>query len=181
MIHGFIIIAAVQVSQSELLKSEQQWLLDPKKHTHVENYSFFDKKSRHENTLHKRLYRHCIRGDNECLKELLSDDNININQRSPSGITAIMYACLHGHSETVKLLLISGADPCIVTVSGKLSCLHISASVGDIKSVGYIYHKAEHLLLEKDLKGRLPLHPCHIPRRRNGRPYCAGYCKPRLS
>jgi hypothetical protein len=50
------------------------------------------------------------KGDVATVKQLL-DAGIDVNTKFRYGVTALMYACDHGHLDVVKTLLDSGADP----------------------------------------------------------------------
>jgi hypothetical protein len=73
------------------------------------------------------LMRASQKGEYGRVKELLSsDDPVDINATSPSGITALMYAAAGGHYEVVRLLLDAGAD---VNAHGG-ECTPLQAAVG---------------------------------------------------
>lgn len=53
-----------------------------------------------------------------------------LNQRDPSGQTALMLACRAGSADCVRLLLAAGADATLA--AGCRSCLHIAAQQGAV-------------------------------------------------
>lgn len=72
-----------------------------------------------------------------CVKHtvaLLSGGSIDINQGSPRGWTALMYAALAGQSHIVRVLLNKGAESSIVNDDG-VTALLISAHRGDVVTV----------------------------------------------
>jgi hypothetical protein len=50
------------------------------------------------------------KGDAATVKQLL-DEGIDVNTKFRYGVTALFYACDHGHVDVVKILLDRGADP----------------------------------------------------------------------
>jgi len=54
-------------------------------------------------------------GDIEKLTKLISSEEVDLNETSRYGWTAIMFASYRGHAECVKKLLLAGADPDILS------------------------------------------------------------------
>eukprot|EP00041_Stephanoeca_diplocostata_P002314 m.25406 g.25406 ORF g.25406 m.25406 type:complete len:194 (+) comp13182_c1_seq3:103-684(+) len=64
------------------------------------------------------------------IAELLLSNNANINAKDEYGETPLHFAASNGHKTTVRLLLCHNADIFATTDSGKATCLHYAAEVG---------------------------------------------------
>ena len=68
------------------------------------------------------------RGDVASVKSILSNASINVDESDEAGETPLFHACHNNQLEVVRLLLDSGADPNLATVSGDTplatACLH---------------------------------------------------------
>lgn len=78
---------------------------------------YFRRKSQRKQNELPELLRCSADGDFTRVKELL-DYKADVNARSRSGNTALMYAARNGHLNIVKLLLERGADPAIKSNRG---------------------------------------------------------------
>ncbi len=68
-------------------------------------------------------------GDLELLEKILKHHPSLVNKVNRYGMTPLHAACFHGHLESVKLLLKSGADPNISSSSAKFTFpLHLAAT-----------------------------------------------------
>ena len=91
---------------------------------------YFRRQSQRKQVELPELMRCSADGDFLRAKELL-DYKVDVNARSRSGNTALMYAARNGHLNIVKLLLESGADPSIKSNRG-LTAVGIADELGHV-------------------------------------------------
>ncbi len=75
------------------------------------------------------LYDAAISENEELVLELLSEDNVDVNERFVSGWTAVLAATAQGNSKIMRHLLDRGADPDIGNLLG-ITPLHYGAHYG---------------------------------------------------
>ncbi|XP_071078492.1 ankyrin repeat domain-containing protein 29-like [Haliotis cracherodii] len=92
-----------------------------------------------ETILHKNtsLYDAVWRGELGLVRRLLSEGSADINDRTRSGRTVMMWAALRGHREVFQLLVEKGADLSLADDSGK-SILELLSLKGSTDMVEYI-------------------------------------------
>jgi len=77
----------------------------------------------------KPLHSAAKGGDEERVKSLLHDENIDVNKKD-HGYTALMYASMEGHSECVRLLAEARADLNIISDSDGMTALMYASMEG---------------------------------------------------
>lgn len=102
------------------------------------------------------IWSAAVNGETERIKKYINK-NISPDVLDASGYTALHYACRHGHVNVCKLLLKSGANPNILTRSGKASPLHRAAHMGHSDIVKILIEYGAKLELQ-DSDGQTALH-----------------------
>lgn len=89
------------------------------------------------------LHHAAIRGDVSMGQVLLSSTEIEKYKRNPDeGYTALMYACMYGHADFVKMLVENGANPNLVDYKHETP-LHLACVQNSVKiSLHLISHGA---------------------------------------
>jgi ankyrin repeat protein len=82
------------------------------------------------------LYEAATLGEIERLEELLNDDRLFVNERSPDDATALHFAAFFAQPETAKVLVQRGADVRAVSPTfGNVTPLHSAAAGGSAEIV----------------------------------------------
>eukprot|EP01135_Chromosphaera_perkinsii_P002802 Nk52_evm11s227 gene=Nk52_evmTU11s227 len=89
------------------------------------------------------LQRSCIKGDIRNVRDLLKDEDVDIDAADNAGWTSLHEAALHGFAEIVECLLQAGANPDPKGLKGETP-LHDAVSRGHIKVVALlVQYKAD--------------------------------------
>lgn len=75
---------------------------------------------------------------------MLVDNQVDVNYKAPTGLTAIFAATMYGQKAVVKQLLDAGASPDVthnIMTNSKISPLHITMEMGDAETAGFILEK----------------------------------------
>src|SRR5689334_24021721 len=92
-------------------------------------------------------------GDKLAFKKLLGENPKAANMKGPGGSTPLMYAALYGDSDSVRLLLDSGADPNLRNEAGATALMWALADAGKTRLL--LEHRADANARSDD--GRTPL------------------------
>ena len=84
------------------------------------------------------------RGYLDLIEDIISKDNDSIHDQDKHGRTALMYAALNGHLETVRYLVGNGAKVNIMDSSGNTALHyathHVRQQTGHLNVVQYLVH-----------------------------------------
>ncbi|XP_030838138.1 ankyrin repeat domain-containing protein 39-like [Strongylocentrotus purpuratus] len=101
------------------------------------------------------IWNAALSGDLAGVQKLLSS-GCDVNTVDKSGYTALHYACRNGHRDIVSTLLQHGANPNVLTRSGRASPLHRAAYGGHLEIVSQLLlAKADAGLVDSDAKTAL--------------------------
>lgn len=92
-----------------------------------------------------------------CVKFLIEDCKLDINQTDKEGCTALYMACYKCNYEIAKYLLENGADPSILWTNGSTP-LHICAERDFLEILQLLCAKRADLVFAQDEEGNTPLH-----------------------
>ena len=88
-------------------------------------------------------------GNLEKVKEFLNSGFIEVNFQDEDGLTALIEASLHSHTEIVKLLLENGANP-IISDDNEITALSLSANRGHTEIVRILLEAGADLNFQDD-------------------------------
>ena len=95
------------------------------------------------------LHVAAFHGSTRLVAAVLAQGHIDMNERAPEGMTALMYAAQVGHSDVISMLVDNGADVSVLSDAG-LTALMFSAQTGHLASAvllvkaGSDLHVADH-------------------------------------
>ena len=106
------------------------------------------------------LFRASSRGHANIVHNLLTNTTARDDINSPNlkGLTPLMVASQHGHTETIRILLSSGADPTLLNTK-RQSALHLACHAGHSAAIGLLLAQNSHtrFLNAPTSNGKTPL------------------------
>ncbi|XP_067678535.1 ankyrin repeat domain-containing protein 50-like [Haliotis asinina] len=104
------------------------------------------------------LHSACLGGDVDLVKNVISQNMLDINGRVHCGRTAVMMAAENRHRDVVKLLVDKGADVSVVDETGD-NIIHCACMGGDVGVVKYILSKS---MVDVDRRGSNKMTPIMV-------------------
>ncbi|XP_067678573.1 ankyrin-1-like [Haliotis asinina] len=104
------------------------------------------------------LHSACLGGDVDLVKNVISQNMLDINGRVHCGRTAVMMAAENRHRDVVKLLVDKGADVSVVDETGD-NIIHCACRGGDVGVVKYILSKS---MVDVDRRGSNKMTPIMV-------------------
>ena len=83
------------------------------------------------------LLHHAVYGgtDAEVIQAIV-DKGVNVDDQNKENVTALMFACMNGNEDTIKILLNAGADPNLEDVDGNTSLYYAVCGAVNAESIG---------------------------------------------